>query len=101
MSPTLDRVSQRPRPELEPIKTNDRATILVGMGLWAIALIVLLIIQPDPADRWWIWTCVAGLGGGVFGLWYVRRRDRRAARARSAESDESSTARPPLSDRGG
>ncbi len=74
-------MSQPNRRDLEPLQTNDTATILVGTALWAIALIVLLIAQPGPGQRWWIWTCVAGIAGGVFGLAYVRR----SARAHRAE----------------
>lgn len=73
------------------MKTNDRATILVGMGAWTIALIVLLIAQPGAEHRWWLWTCVAGLGLGVLGLLYIRRMNRRgrpAARPGPAEPVE-------------
>ncbi|GII94804.1 DUF2530 domain-containing protein [Sinosporangium siamense] len=65
------------RPDPEPLKTNDKAAILAGMGLWAIALVVLLVFQPDLEQDWWVWTCVAGIVGGLFGLWYIHRRDRR------------------------
>ncbi|SDQ53010.1 DUF2530 domain-containing protein [Thermostaphylospora chromogena] len=92
-------MSQPRRRDLQPLQTNDRATILVGIGAWAIALVVLLIVQPAPADRWWIWTCVSGIGGGLFGLWYVHRRDRRAARPPERTSAESTTTASPLSDR--
>lgn len=76
-------MSQPNRRDLEPLQTNDTATILVGTALWAIALIVLLIAQPAPAHRWWIWTCVAGIAGGVFGIVYVRRSERARARAQA------------------
>ena len=51
---------------------------------WAVALVVLLVLreQIPPGERWWIWTCVAGVVMGVFALWYVPRLKR--ARARSA-----------------
>lgn len=57
----------------------------VGTVAWAVALVVLLILREQiPADeRWWIWTCAAGLAMGLFGLWYVPRLKR--SRARSAE----------------
>ena len=45
---------------------------------------VLLVLrnQIPPSERWWIWTCVAGVVMGLFALWYVPRMKR--ARARSA-----------------
>jgi uncharacterized membrane protein len=53
---------------------------------WAVALVVVLAARDAlPAgSRWWLWTCVAGLVMGLFGLWYVpvlkRGRVRAAAR---------------------
>lgn len=51
---------------------------------WGAALVVVLILRDRlPAgEQWWIWTCVAGVVMGVFGLWYVPRMKR--ARARKA-----------------
>ena len=51
---------------------------------WAVALVVLLVLrsQIPASERWWIWTCVAGVAMGLFALWYVPRMKR--ARARSA-----------------
>ena len=68
---------------------------LVGTAGWAVALVVLLIVRDSlPADqRWWIWTCVTGLGMGLFALWYVPRLKRTRARAaarRAAESEPES-----------
>jgi Protein of unknown function (DUF2530) len=64
----------------------------VGTAGWAVALVVLLIVRDRlPADeRWWIWTCVTGLGMGLFALWYVPRLKRgraRAAARRAAETE--------------
>jgi hypothetical protein len=72
----------RPAPP-PPLEANDQlvaGSVTVG---WALALIVLLIVRDSlPADaRWWIWTCVTGLGMGLFGLWYVPRFKRARARA--------------------
>jgi hypothetical protein len=59
-------------------------TAVITLG-WALALAVLLAVRSVlHADvRWWVWTCVAGLVMGLFGLWYVpflkRRRERIAA----------------------
>jgi H+/Cl- antiporter ClcA len=62
--------------------------VVISAG-WAIALITLLAVRGDlPAsDRWWIWTCVTGLGLGLFGMVYVpylKRSRARAARRRAA-----------------
>ncbi|WP_433246571.1 DUF2530 domain-containing protein [Streptosporangium sp. CA-135522] len=88
-------MNQPSRPDLRPLKTNDTATILAGTCLWAVALVVLLIMQPDPGHRWWIWTCVSGICGGLFGLLYVRRRDRREPPSAEAPI-EPATAIPPV-----
>ena len=68
---------------------------LVGTAGWAVALVVLLVVRDSlPAgQRWWIWTCVTGLGMGLFALWYVPRLKRTRARAaarRAAESEPES-----------
>jgi len=75
--------SRRPAPP--PLEANDQLVAAVGTVAWAVALVVLLILREQiPADeRWWIWTCAAGLAMGLFGLWYVPRLKR--SRARAAE----------------
>jgi len=66
-------------------------TAVITAG-WALALIVLLIVRTSlpPGSRWWIWTCAAGLGMGLFGLWYIPRlkRGRAAAAARRQEAGQ-------------
>jgi len=87
----VDHVSNARRPAPEPLEANDQMVTAAITAGWAVALIVLLAIRTDiPApDRWWIWTCVAGLGIGVFGLLYVPRlkRSRERAARRRAEDD--------------
>jgi hypothetical protein len=60
-------------------------TAVITLG-WAIALVVLLALRGAlHADvRWWVWTCVAGLVMGLFGLWYVPFLKRRRARIEAA-----------------
>lgn len=77
------------RPTPPPLEANDQLVTAVITAGWAIALAVTLILrqQISPGQRWWIWTCVAGLVMGLFGLWYVPRLKRSRARkaARRAE----------------
>jgi hypothetical protein len=74
----------------------------VGSAGWAVALVVLLIVRDSlPADeRWWIWTCVAGLGMGLFALWYVPRLKRTRARAAARRAAETEPESEPESEQG-
>ncbi|MBX6384776.1 MAG: DUF2530 domain-containing protein [Microbispora sp.] len=77
-----------------PLKTRDTLTILVGTALWVIALAVVLVVV-EPADPRPVWVCVAGIGLGLFGLLYVRRRDARLRdSAPAAEAGEPESRRP-------
>jgi hypothetical protein len=62
------------------------ATITLG---WAVALVVLLSVRSvlPPDARWWIWTCVAGMAMGLFGLWYVPFLKRRRAGLAAAHAE--------------
>ena len=77
------RRSQEPPPP--PLEANDRRVTVVGTVAWAIALMVVLVLHEriPASDRWWVWTCVAGVCMGLFALWYVPYFKR--ARARKAQ----------------
>ena len=80
--------AERPAPP-PPLEANDRVVTWAGTAGWAVALVVLLIIRGSlPAgQRWWIWTCVTGLGMGLFAIWYVPRLKRGRARAAAAKAE--------------
>jgi len=87
-----------------PLEANDElVTAVITVG-WAVALVVLLALRDQiPAgERWWIWTCVAGLAMGLFGLWYVPRVKRARARgaARRAEAGRAEAGRAEARDPG-
>jgi Protein of unknown function (DUF2530) len=67
------------RPDPEPLRTNDRAAVLVGIALWAAALVATLVLHDrlaaDGRD-WWSWTALAGIGLGLIGLGYLKRAGR-------------------------
>ena len=55
------------RPAPPPLKVDTSRVVLIGTGLWAVALVVLLILG-DRVDRMWTWTCVAAIVLAVIGL---------------------------------
>jgi hypothetical protein len=82
----------RPAPP-PPLEANDKVVTGSITAGWAVALVVLLIVRDSlPAGaRWWVWTCVAGLVMGLFGLWYVPHLQSgraRAAARRAAKPDQ-------------
>ncbi|MEV4456294.1 DUF2530 domain-containing protein [Microbispora sp. NPDC049633] len=81
-------------PDPMPLRTRDTFTILTGTVLWVIALaVVLLVVRPaDPRPAW---VCVVGIGLGLFGVGYVRRRDARLREASpTGDAVESEPGRP-------
>ena len=77
-------------PAPPPLEANDPLVTAVITAAWAVALVILLVLreQIPPGQRWWIWTCVAGVVMGLFALWYVPRLKRARARfaARRAQA---------------
>jgi hypothetical protein len=71
-----------------PFEANDRVVTGVITAGWAIALVVLIIVRDTlpPGSRWWLWTCAAGFGLGLFGLWYVPLLKQGRARAATGHS---------------
>jgi hypothetical protein len=67
------------------METNDVRIIAVGTALWLVAFVALLPFYDrliTAGRAWWLWTCLAGFGLGLFGVHYCRRRrDNLAARA--------------------
>jgi hypothetical protein len=71
----------------EPLEGNVVATITGGTVFWFVLFLAQLPFYgwfDDHGHLWWLWTCLAGGGLGLIGIWYVRGRDaalRRAARS--------------------
>jgi Protein of unknown function (DUF2530) len=68
--------------DVEPLDVDGVRTVQVGLGIWFVTFLALLPFWGALADAdrtWWLWTCLAGSGLGLFGLEYCRRR--KAARA--------------------
>ncbi|MER6097788.1 DUF2530 domain-containing protein [Streptomyces sp. NPDC001728] len=78
----------------EPLEGPVVATITGGTILWFVLFLVQVPFYGWFDDRdltWWVWTCLAGAGLGLIGIWYVRGRDaaiKRHAAAGAAEATE-------------
>jgi Protein of unknown function (DUF2530) len=73
--------SRERRPDPAPLRTDDRTTVRVGTGVWAVLLVAALALHGPLSDAgrgWWVWTPVAGIALGLYGLRYLRIRDERA-----------------------
>jgi hypothetical protein len=68
--------------DVEPLDVDGVRTVQVGLAIWFLTFLALLPFWGALADAdrtWWLWTCLAGSGLGLFGLEYCRRK--RSARA--------------------
>ncbi|WP_435743419.1 DUF2530 domain-containing protein [Nocardioides sp. SYSU DS0663] len=75
--------------DVEPLDVDGVRTVEVGVALWLVGFLALLPFYGRLADEgrdWWLWTCLAGFGLGLFGVEYCRRR-RRARERREEEAD--------------
>ncbi|MEU7075295.1 DUF2530 domain-containing protein [Streptomyces narbonensis] len=76
----------------EPLEGPVVATITGGTIIWFVLFLVQVPFYGWFDDRdltWWVWTCLAGAGLGLIGIWYVRGRDaalKRHAAAQAAEA---------------
>ncbi|RZU15023.1 DUF2530 domain-containing protein [Streptomyces sp. BK239] len=75
----------------EPLEGPVVGTVTGGTVIWFVLFLAQLPFYgwyEDHGHLWWLWTCLAGAGLGLIGIWYVRKRDaaikREAARAGDA-----------------
>jgi len=71
--------------ELQPVAVPMTRIVEIGMGLWAVALAVVLVVPSlhEGPRSWWPWCCVAGIVLGMIGYAYLRRGRGNAAEASS------------------
>jgi hypothetical protein len=68
------------RPDPEPLATNDRLTIFVGMAVWGALWVAAVLLHDrllDSGRGWWIWIPPSGIALGILGLAYLRSHRRR------------------------
>ncbi|WP_101258830.1 DUF2530 domain-containing protein [Streptomyces barkulensis] len=84
----------------EPLEGNVVATVVGGTVIWFTLFLVQLPFYGwfDDHDRtWWLWTCLTGGVLGLYGIWFVRRREaalRRERLARETGTDSGSGTEP-------
>lgn len=65
------------KPEPEPIESNAKVAVLLGIAAWTIALVLVLFFGDSFAGSipsWWTLCCVFGISLGIFGFFKVRGR---------------------------
>ena len=80
--------------DVEPLDVDGVRTVQVGTGVFLLGFLALLPFYgrlSDDGHTWWLWTCMAGVGLGLLGLEYCRRR-RLVRTRRDAEDAEESAA---------
>ncbi|MFF5305232.1 MULTISPECIES: DUF2530 domain-containing protein [unclassified Streptomyces] len=80
----------------EPLEGPIVPTIIGLTILWFVLFLVQLPFYgwfDDHGHLWWVWTCLAGAGLGLIGIWYVRGRDA-ALKRMAAEAAASATETP-------
>ncbi|HKA68111.1 MAG TPA: DUF2530 domain-containing protein [Actinomycetes bacterium] len=71
--------------ELQAVDVDGVAATTVGTIVWAAAFLILLPFRADLQANGrgdWLWICLAGIVGGLYGIVYCRRRRASMARAR-------------------
>lgn len=63
--------------DVDPLDVDGIRTVQVGTALWFLGFLALLPfygVLRDNGHLWWLWTCMAGVSLGLFGLEYCKRR---------------------------
>ncbi len=71
------------KPAPPPLRVDTARVVLAGIGLWVVALVVVLLLG-DRLEPVWTWTCVAGIvlpfGGLAIMRWQGQLGRRRRGR---------------------
>jgi uncharacterized membrane protein len=72
---------------LQAVDVDGVAATTIGTVVWAAAFLIMLPFRSDLEANGrgdWLWICLAGVVGGLFGIVYCRRRRASMARANRA-----------------
>ena len=63
--------------DVEPLDVDGVRTVQVGTAAFFLGFLALLPFYgalEDAGRTWWLWMCLSGVGLGLFGIEYCRRR---------------------------
>ena len=63
--------------DVEPLDVDGVRTVQVGTAVFFLGFVALLPFYGRLAEddnTWWLWMCLTGVGLGLLGLEYCRRR---------------------------
>ena len=76
---------------VEPLDVDGVRTVQVGTALFFLAFLALLPFYgrlSDDGRTWLLWMCLAGVGLGLLGIEYCKRRRNYSASLTVAEREE-------------
>jgi Protein of unknown function (DUF2530) len=79
------------QPAVRPFDVDGVRTVAIGTVMWAVAFVALAVFREELDELgmgWVLWTCLAGVGLGLLGLEYTRKRRDAIARARLREETD-------------
>lgn len=62
---------------VEPLDVDGVRTVTIGTLIWFVGFLALLPFYgrlEENGREWWLWACLAGVGLGLCGVEYCRRR---------------------------
>jgi hypothetical protein len=83
----IDKLFHPTRTAPPPVDVDLGRVMLVGTGVWAVALVAAAVLAVADDASWMpAWVCATGVVLGLLGAgWAHRNTARQAARARAAE----------------
>lgn len=78
----------RDAPHVQPVDVDGVRTVSILTIIWAVAFVVLAFNRErleQTGNGWLLWTCLAGVGLGLLGIEYTRKRREAIAQAQLDE----------------
>ncbi|GEP36515.1 hypothetical protein NPS01_01780 [Nocardioides psychrotolerans] len=63
--------------DVEPLDVDGVRTVQVGTAIFFLGFVALLPFYgrlSEDGTTWWLWACLTGVGLGLLGLEYCKRR---------------------------